>query len=1112
MNLFLKFYPGDAVAMLAANVLAQIALVVALACAVSLLFARHRAAARHAIWLSALACVLLGPAAAYLAGKSQLPLIPLRLLPQLATSHAETPPPSLAIADTPDSLDEPSVDVRSGAEERVAWDQGPETPNPEIPKSPNPKSLIPNPSAAIPLPNGDSLDATVPAADPADPWRAAIGFGVALWAAGAISLLGRLLHGCLQIARLRRRLKPIDAGRLAILTDVRRALDAGAKARALPPLRMLPAAIELAGPITIGLFRPIVVVPEKLLDALAPDELRDVLVHEFAHAVRRDPLIGFVQRLTAIVYWPYPPVHFLNRRLAWAREEVCDNYVLRQGDAACYAETLLRISQTFFSKPPRPIALGLFHPYGRLEQRVAELLDPRRNVMVRIHRVALTVLAATFSAAVIVVACTRLLHAETPVVPPVADAVPAESKPAADGPAANAPSKKLADVVSLDYSSSGVGGQGFSQLPSGYTIATISGEKAAATEVAVSFACEQATPGQTGFHLVAKDRQGKLHEPADENTASGGGAKSRVVTIVAKFSLPQKDIAKLVVQQSGTPPLPGEHNPPGEHNMVSLPAYCVEPPDILAIELPRMVPLAPHRLDIYDVLQIRATGTLVDQPIDGFFLVEAEGVVTLGPAYGRVRVVGMTIEQAEAAVTKKLEEILRKPEITVQLARTASATPVTGRYLVGPDGTINLRQYGLLNVAGKTVAEIRKDLNDRLRAYLDSPNASVEVEQFNSKAYYVITEGGGPGDNVRRVPITGNDTVLDALSAVGGLSQLSKAKIWVARPPTEPHRAEQNLSVDYNAIVQGSSTATNYQIMPGDRVHVAYDSAAAANAWLMTMTNPNKQPSDAISLNVIRPSDVLTIRAVRALPDQPIDGQYRVRPDGTVNLGSAYGSVNVNGLSVEQAEGKIAKHLREIVKKQIEDDVNVRYAAAAADVAKAEYSQSLDANKKVAGTVPQSELRRRLLEVKKMELALEKARRDAGPTVTVMLRKMGSGPLGKTELPSPERQDLAGQPAWKQLGVELKAIPPEEFRRNHKTRYRGGVEIVAVRPNSPAAGQGIMPGDVLVGMHKWETPSVDSVTDILKRPDYATLNPVKFFILRGDETLYGFFSASVVQR
>jgi polysaccharide biosynthesis/export protein len=285
-------------------------------------------------------------------------------------------------------------------------------------------------------------------------------------------------------------------------------------------------------------------------------------------------------------------------------------------------------------------------------------------------------------------------------------------------------------------------------------------------------------------------------------------------------------------------PVPPEMEPPRELSMVALPAYRVEPPDILMVEMLKMVPLPPYRIDIYDVLQIRVQGTLLDQPIDGFFLVEGEGVVTLGPAYGRVHLTGMTVEQASEVITAKLRQVLNKPEVSVQLARTAGTAPVTGEYLVGPDGTVNLRQYGVLHVAGKSVTEIRRDLNKHLQQYFDSPDASVEVRQFNSKVFYVITEGAGMGDSIRRVPITGNDTVMDALSAVNGLSQLSSTTIWVARPAPGTFGCEQILPVDYGAITHGGSTATNYQIMPGDRVFVAEDNMIAANSWLTKMTAP----------------------------------------------------------------------------------------------------------------------------------------------------------------------------------------------------------------------------------------------------------------------------------
>jgi polysaccharide biosynthesis/export protein len=285
-------------------------------------------------------------------------------------------------------------------------------------------------------------------------------------------------------------------------------------------------------------------------------------------------------------------------------------------------------------------------------------------------------------------------------------------------------------------------------------------------------------------------------------------------------------------------PAPPEMEPPRERSMVSLPSYRVEPPDFLQIEMLKLVPLPPYRIDIYDVLQIRVLGTILDQPIDGFYLVEGEGIVSLGPAYGTIRLAGMTTEEATATITRKLEQVLSKPDVSVQLARTAGTQPVTGQYMIAPDGTINLRQYGMVRVAGKTVTEIREELVKHLSQYFDSPEVSVDVIAYNSKVFYVITEGAGLGDNVRRVPITGNETVLDALSAVNGLSQVSSKRIWVARPAPGGFGCQQILPVDYAAITQGGSSATNYQIMPGDRVFVAEDNVVAFNTFLQKVTAP----------------------------------------------------------------------------------------------------------------------------------------------------------------------------------------------------------------------------------------------------------------------------------
>jgi hypothetical protein len=73
----------------------------------------------------------------------------------------------------------------------------------------------------------------------------------------------------------------------------------------------------------------------------------------------------------------------------------------------------------------------------------------------------------------------------------------------------------------------------------------------------------------------------------------------------------------------------------------------------------------PYRIQPLDVLTIRVTGTLIDQPIDGKYLVEPDGKVPLGPTYGRVDVKGLDIEQAEKKVAEHLKEILKNPEVQI---------------------------------------------------------------------------------------------------------------------------------------------------------------------------------------------------------------------------------------------------------------------------------------------------------------------------------------------------------------------------------------------------------------------------------------------------------------
>jgi serine protease Do len=114
-------------------------------------------------------------------------------------------------------------------------------------------------------------------------------------------------------------------------------------------------------------------------------------------------------------------------------------------------------------------------------------------------------------------------------------------------------------------------------------------------------------------------------------------------------------------------------------------------------------------------------------------------------------------------------------------------------------------------------------------------------------------------------------------------------------------------------------------------------------------------------------------------------------------------------------------------------------------------------------------------------------------------------------LASRPRGGEPGDRIWSMLGLRLVTIPTEQFKAFNNPVYRGGLAILAIRPGSPAERQGIQRGDVLLGMHEWETITPENVDYILNRPDFGQFDPVKFYILRasdGGKVLYGHMAVS----
>jgi beta-lactamase regulating signal transducer with metallopeptidase domain len=214
-----------------------------------------------------------------------------------------------------------------------------------------------------------------PAASRAHPAQASVAWLAlaSVWLTGAAIVLGRALIAQLAVVRAARRAAPAPAHARALLA---------AFTRRPPRLVVGDAAI---GPHVVGILRPIIVIPPALVDArgeaspIGGDRGIDdrtalcaALLHELAHVRRRDAAARIIQLIAGAVFFFWPVVRLINRRLDLAREAACDAWALEVSEVPrpAYARLLVRMAQ-LRAAPAASLAASC-----GLDARVAAVLGP----------------------------------------------------------------------------------------------------------------------------------------------------------------------------------------------------------------------------------------------------------------------------------------------------------------------------------------------------------------------------------------------------------------------------------------------------------------------------------------------------------------------------------------------------------------------------------------------------------------------------------------------------------------------------------------------------------------------------------------------------------------
>lgn len=134
--------------------------------------------------------------------------------------------------------------------------------------------------------------------------------------------------------------------------------------------------------------------------------------------------------------------------------------------------------------------------------------------------------------------------------------------------------------------------------------------------------------------------------------------------------------------------------------------------------------------------------------------------------------------------------------------------------LVRPDGMISFPLIGDIVAAGKTVDELRQEIEEKIVEYVPDTKVTVMLIELASPKVFVVGQVNQPGMFI----MTGDTTVMQALAWAGGLTPFaSSGSIRIIRTGNG-HTAVLNF--DYDDVEDGEDLAQNVILQPGDTIVV----------------------------------------------------------------------------------------------------------------------------------------------------------------------------------------------------------------------------------------------------------------------------------------------------
>jgi len=200
-----------------------------------------------------------------------------------------------------------------------------------------------------------------------------------LWGIGALSLASLVLTRHRRFRTVEKTSQPVPLGPLYALFKI--------CCRQIPPPSLLRVRFHtspgLPGPFLAGVWRPRIILPERLVTRCSKEELRTLILHELAHIRRWDILVKWVETVLLVLHWYNPVVWLTVRALRIERERCCDDRVLAATEFGrkAYGGGLVKVLEVAARRAPVTLGvLGLIESRPDVYHRLKRVMDRTRRI------------------------------------------------------------------------------------------------------------------------------------------------------------------------------------------------------------------------------------------------------------------------------------------------------------------------------------------------------------------------------------------------------------------------------------------------------------------------------------------------------------------------------------------------------------------------------------------------------------------------------------------------------------------------------------------------------------------------------------------------------------